>query len=116
MKFSARLVAVLQSHNKSNGVNKMKHIELDFSNYHSIEELHEALKSAFRFPDYYGANLDALWDCMRDLDGIDSIIVSVKGISDWLNQAYYGDYANRLLGIFEDVHKECPEITFEIVS
>ena len=93
----------------------MKHIELDFSNYHSIEDLHEALKSAFRFPDYYGANLDALWDCMRYMDE-GPMTVSIKGISGWLNQAYYGDYANRLLGIFEDVHKECPEITFEVLS
>jgi hypothetical protein len=29
--------------------------------------MHESLQDVFRFPEYYGKNLDALWDCMTDL-------------------------------------------------
>jgi RNAse (barnase) inhibitor barstar len=32
-------------------------------------ELLTALGEALQFPDYYGRNLDALRDCLRDLDG-----------------------------------------------
>jgi len=27
---------------------------------------HKMLKEIFNFPDYYGENLDALWDCITD--------------------------------------------------
>ena len=31
------------------------------------EEIHTMLKEKFGFPEYYGRNLSALWDCLRDL-------------------------------------------------
>ncbi len=33
----------------------------------SVPELHGALAEALGFPDYYGRNLDALHDCLRDV-------------------------------------------------
>jgi RNAse (barnase) inhibitor barstar len=30
-------------------------------------DLHSALAATLGFPDWYGANLDALWDCLTDL-------------------------------------------------
>lgn len=30
---------------------------------------HTAIAAALGFPAHYGANLDALWDCLADLDG-----------------------------------------------
>jgi hypothetical protein len=35
------------------------------------QDLHRAIASALDFPDYYGQNLDALNDCMRDVVGQD---------------------------------------------
>lgn len=43
----------------------MKVIALDFSGVDSVWELHERLKEAFHLPDYYGHNMDALWDCLH---------------------------------------------------
>ncbi|MGM9636345.1 MAG: barstar family protein, partial [Candidatus Avispirillum sp.] len=40
---------------------------VDFKNAHNYFEIHDALKSGLNFPEYYGANLDALWDCLRDM-------------------------------------------------
>jgi hypothetical protein len=34
----------------------------------SEEDMHEALASGLEFPDYYGRNLDALNDCISDLE------------------------------------------------
>lgn len=35
----------------------------------SRDEVLAAIGVALDFPEYYGANLDALWDCLRDLPG-----------------------------------------------
>ena len=42
----------------------MNTITLDFAGIKSYWELHEYLKEIFRLPDYYGHNMDALWDCL----------------------------------------------------
>ncbi len=42
----------------------MNTITLDFSGVKSYWELHEYLKEIFQLPDYYGHNMDALWDCL----------------------------------------------------
>lgn len=42
----------------------MNTIILDFSGIKSYWELHEYFKEVFRLPDYYGHNMDALWDCL----------------------------------------------------
>lgn len=35
---------------------------------------HDYLKKALNFPDYYGKNLDALYDCLTDI-GVDTEII-----------------------------------------
>ena len=42
----------------------MNTITLDFSGIKSYWELHEYFREVFRLPDYYGHNMDALWDCL----------------------------------------------------
>lgn len=42
----------------------MNTITLDFSGIKSYWELHEYFKEIFQLPDYYGHNMDALWDCL----------------------------------------------------
>ena len=42
----------------------MNTIILDFSGIKTYWELHEYFKEAFHLPDYYGHNMDALWDCL----------------------------------------------------
>ena len=40
--------------------------KVDFSEIQYYIEIHEALKRDLDFPDYYGGNLYALWDCLTD--------------------------------------------------
>ena len=42
----------------------MNTIALDFSGIKSYLALHQYFKEIFNLPDYYGNNLDALWDCL----------------------------------------------------
>lgn len=37
---------------------------IDLKNAKTLWTLHEAIKSGFMLPDYYGMNMDALWDCL----------------------------------------------------
>ena len=45
----------------------MKHITIDCTLIPDKATLHQALAQALNFPDYYGNNLDALYDCLTDI-------------------------------------------------
>lgn len=32
------------------------------------QAMHEALKNGLMLPDYYGKNMDALWDCLTEME------------------------------------------------
>ena len=42
----------------------MNHFILDFSEIKTVLELHQYLKEVFALSEYYGNNMDALWDCL----------------------------------------------------
>ncbi len=42
----------------------MEFITLDFTGCRYLGEIHKILKRQFRFPECYGENLSALWDCL----------------------------------------------------
>ena len=39
---------------------------------------HDYLKEVFNFPDYYGKNLDALYDCLCEI-GVETEIILING-------------------------------------
>ena len=43
--------------------------KVDFKDVKHFYEIHEVLKRDLDFPDDYGGNLDALWDCLTDMLG-----------------------------------------------
>ena len=42
---------------------------LDFSEVNYIYDVHKIIKEGLDFPDYYGGNWDACWDCLTDMMG-----------------------------------------------
>lgn len=90
-------------------------INLDFSGCKYSGEIHKILKQKFGLPEYYGENWDALWDC---LDGLfcnsGAISVKIHGFNS-LNSELR-DYCRTMLEVFDDVHKETPNVTFELIS
>ena len=42
---------------------------LDFRNVQYYSEVHTIIKESLDFPDYYGRNWDAFWDCLTDMVG-----------------------------------------------
>jgi len=69
----------------------------------TLEELHLFLKESLAFPEYYGMNLDALWDmltCWVELP----LTISWKNYQ--LSEKILGESASRLMDLFEDAEKE----------
>lgn len=54
----------------------MKQITLDGNILSDAAVLHEYIKEQLQFPEYYGNNLDALFDCLTDLDDIEITITA----------------------------------------
>ena len=54
----------------------MRQITLDGNLLADAAQVHEYLKQCLEFPEYYGNNLDALYDCLTDLENIEISITA----------------------------------------
>ena len=54
----------------------MKQIVLDGNILADATLVHDYLKEILEFPEYYGKNLDALHDCLTDLENVEITITS----------------------------------------
>lgn len=61
---------------------------LDFRKVGNYFEAHEIIEKALDFPDYYGCNWDALWDCLTDMVGR-PINIEILGMDDF--EKLFGD-------------------------
>lgn len=56
----------------------MKQITLDGNILADAEKIHDYLKKALDLPAHYGNNLDALYDCLGDLEDLEITITTPK--------------------------------------
>lgn len=66
-----------------------------------IDVAHEYIARELSFPDYYGSNFDALYDCLCEKCGDTVVIINTDKIMDNLNQD-----GNTLISIFGDAANE----------
>ena len=87
-------------------------IILNGSEIKTERDLHDALKKQLDFPEYYGNNLYALWDCLTAWVEMPlTIIWQDYGIS----QKNLGEYADKTLMTFQDAEKEVDGFHIKIV-
>lgn len=90
----------------------MNKIILDLTGCKSLLELHNIIKKTFGFPEHYGNNLSALWDCMWEYCRPDTIIC-VKGVDTLPKEL--GGYMEKVYEVFNDVEQEVENVIFEII-
>ena len=76
----------------------MRKIVLDIEKMRSLPMLHKYLHTALALPEYYGANLDALYDCLTEISEPTELVVPKK-VAD---EAYLGWYGQQFLQMLED--------------
>lgn len=81
----------------------MKNITIDCKNITDKEAFHRVLADAFCFPDWYGHNLDALYDCLTDLEE-----ESYLTLQNWTHIA---GWAATFRAVLEEAESEVLELT-----
>lgn len=82
---------------------KMEKVILNSKEFKNIKDLHKILKDKLKLPKNYGDNLDALWDC---LTGWIDLPLTIEWIGFDESQVNLGDYAQKLLQVFQDAERE----------
>ena len=77
-------------------------IVLDAKRFKGRTRAHAYLKEVLHLPDYYGKNLDALYDCLGDI-AEETVIVVPEVIR---KKEYLGEYGNTMLRVFKDAAEE----------
>ena len=78
---------------------------IDFSNMKTHWEIHQIIKEGLDFPDYYGCNWDAFWDCLTDMLGR-PIHIEIIGLEVIAQK--FGDAADKMLEILQEF-KHCDD-------
>ena len=79
---------------------------VDFKDVHYYLEIHKALKDGLKLPDYYGANLDALWDCLTDII-YRYVEIILKNYQDV--EKIHKEYAEKILFVFRKAKQYADE-------
>ena len=76
------------------------------------EMLHDTLTADLRLPAWYGRNLDALYDCLTDVQEETIEILRDQAALE----GHLGGYGRRFMKLLEEVSLENPHIRLEIAG
>ncbi len=79
---------------------------IDGAAIHSRDELHDALARQLALPEWYGRNLDALFDCLTDIREPSDLVLRHREELF----AHLGVYANVLQNVLEEASEENPAL------
>ena len=86
----------------------MKNVILNCERLLQREQAHLYLAQMLDFPDYYGKNLDALFDCLTEMG---ECTIVLEGEADFRNA---DSYVVKVLGVLEEAARANPNLRLEI--
>ena len=84
----------------------MKTIELDFKELYTPRQIHEYIAQKLGFPEYYGKNLDALYDCLTDMTGGIRLYHAAEMRRSLLT------YGEKILRVLKDAQSDALKVEF----
>jgi RNAse (barnase) inhibitor barstar len=78
---------------------KVKKYTINFTEVNYYLEMHAVIWDALEFPDYYGCNWSAFWDCLTDMYG-DPIHIEIIGL-DVIERKFGSDTTQKMLEILK---------------
>ena len=84
----------------------IKKYTIDFTNVNYYLEMHAVIWHSLDFPDYYGCNWSAFWDCLTDMVGR-PIRIQILGL-DVLEKKFSGS-SEKMLEILERLRHWCDD-------
>lgn len=91
----------------------MKTYNLNFSKVVTQDDFHAVIKSSLDCPDYYGRNLDALWDVLTGYIETPSRLMIVGAVH---LEEKLGGFGKAALNMFHEAAKEVPELGVVVSS
>lgn len=86
---------------------------LDFSECKYLGEVHEIIRTELELPEWYGANLDALWDAVTGLMYVPANIKIIFKPETKASQRL-GEEVEKIISLFIEAKEEYGEITVSI--
>ena len=80
---------------------------IDLSGVTDRDSLHQCLRDALPLPEWYGNNLDALYDSMTEM----SVPVTIRFLGSEKAQDRLGDYFEMFRRVLQDVQSDLPGFT-----
>ncbi len=80
---------------------------IDLSGVTDRDSLHQCLRDALPLPEWYGNNLDALYDSMTEM----SVPVTIRFLGSEKAQDRLGDYFEMFRRVLQDVQSDLPGLT-----
>ena len=90
----------------------MKTVMLDCRFMTAKKEAHEYIAGKLGFPDHYGKNLDALYDCLTEFCRDTLIVIRYASVIE----ANLGEYGKNLLNTFKDAEEAVSSLSVVVTE
>ncbi len=91
----------------------MKKVTIDFAGCKNIYEIHSRMNEKLDFPDFYGENLDALWDVLTGFIEWNQIIY-LKGCADVDEKLI--SYMQKVIEVFQEAEEMYEKIEIHVID
>ena len=86
-------------------------MKLNCENIETKQQLHEIIAEGRCFPDYYGKNLDALFDLLTERS--EETLIEIENFESLRKR--FGIYADAFLDTISDASEENKKVTFRLI-